>query len=53
MTNARYSALMSDDSLSLTPDEIEEGWHFCADWDSLLVGPGMVELLHCQCTLIP
>lgn len=34
---------------SITPEEFERGWHFCPDWDLLLVGPGMEELSCCTC----
>lgn len=37
----------SDDKLH--PVEIVQGWHFCWDWDGLLVGPGMGELQTCTC----
>jgi hypothetical protein len=33
----------------LTPDEIVLGWHWCAEFDGLLVGPGMGELNFCSC----
>jgi hypothetical protein len=33
----------------LTPEEIAEGWHFCYEWDQLLVGPGMPEMECCLC----
>ena len=33
----------------LTPAEIAEGWHFCVEWDGLLVGPGMLEINCCLC----
>lgn len=50
MTNERYAELMSNDELSLTDDEIKLGWHFCGDWDSLLIGPGCIgELSCCSC----
>jgi hypothetical protein len=49
MTEDRYQALMRDDSLRLEPEEIREGWHFCLDWDGLLIGPGMPELECCVC----
>jgi hypothetical protein len=49
MSETRYQALMHDDSLRLTPEEIREGWHFCYDWDGLLIGPGMPELECCVC----
>lgn len=31
----------------LTPKEIDEGWHYCSDWDGLLVGPGTPEAESC------
>lgn len=55
MTDARYNYLMNDDptvhwSPELTDEEIEEGWHFCPEWDGLLIGPGMMEWEeHCEC----
>lgn len=54
MTPDRYNALMNWDNtgpeLSLTDDEIEQGWHWCGDWDFLLVGPGMEgEQAACNC----
>ena len=52
MSEERYKALMEDDNLELTPEEIEAGWHFCYDFDGLLVGPGMGEQMFCLC-LVP
>jgi len=54
MTPERYNALMDWNNegleLSLTDDEIEQGWHWCGDWDFLLVGPDMVnEQMACNC----
>lgn len=37
MTSKRFSELMKDCSLSLTPEEIAEGWHFCHEYDGCLV----------------
>jgi len=34
----------------LTADELAEGWHFCYDWDELLVGPPMPEYDGCGCS---
>ena len=48
MTNNRWSEVMDND-VPLTESEISEGWHFCAEWDGLLVGPGMGELEPCKC----
>ena len=54
MTPERYNALMDWNNegleLSLTDDEIEQGWHWCGDWDFLLVGPDMeAEQASCNC----
>lgn len=45
----RYRELMANDDSALTPAEVGAGWHFCYDWDGLLIGPGMDELKHCTC----
>lgn len=47
MNDVRYNELMADENLKLTKDEIICGWHFCPDWDGLLIGPGMEELKQC------
>jgi len=39
MSNARYDELWDSD-LPLTQEEKDAGYHFCFDWDGLLVGPG-------------
>lgn len=51
MTEDRYNQLMSDAEIAhcLTDEESAEGWHFCCDWDYLLIGPGMGELAACSC----
>ena len=45
----RYDALMRDESVKLTDAEIAAGWHFCYEFDGLLVGPGMSETEFCTC----
>ena len=40
---------MANDEMELTSEEINDGWHFCNEWDGLLVGPGMDELKVCKC----
>ena len=37
MTNERWNQLMDNDDLLLTEEEIKEGWHFCNEFDGLLV----------------
>jgi hypothetical protein len=33
----------------LTKEEWDEGWHWCLEWDDMLVGPDSDEALMCQC----
>ena len=50
MTKQRYNELNGpEEGSKLTPDEITLGWHWCAEFDGLLVGPEMGELAHCSC----
>lgn len=52
MTNQRFSELMNDDSKALTPEEIAEGWHFCSEFDGLLVNsnePEDGQFCHANC----
>lgn len=53
MTPERYSQLMNaamvGEELNLTPGEVAKGWHWCWEWDGLLVGPNMGEMQFCQC----
>lgn len=37
MTGKRFDELMKNCSLSLTPEEMAEGWHFCHEFDGALV----------------
>ncbi len=48
MTRERYTELMVKGK-QVTNEEYQEGWHFCSDWDLLLVGPGMPEEQVCNC----
>ena len=49
MTDKRYIELDSGPDPQLTPEELKEGWHFCPDWDYMLLGPGMSDLGGCLC----
>lgn len=53
MTTERYNYLMWDHfgepEATLTEQEIKAGWHFCPDWDFLLIGPGDPEMDCCGC----
>ncbi len=53
MTDERYRELMDSDDIFLTADERREGWHYCLDWDLLLVGPDMPEKEVCMCKGVP
>lgn len=52
MTPARYQQVNEQDQ-PLTDAEVKAGWHFCGEWDDLLVGPEMGELAVCACELPP
>lgn len=49
MTNERWKQLSESDNWNLEPSEIALGWHWCQEFDGLLVGPGMGELSCCHC----
>ena len=56
MTEERYDMLMwwgSPDNTKeipqLSDDEIADGWHFCHDWDGLLIHPECPEYESCAC----
>lgn len=49
MTSARYMELSGDMDLSLTPEEFAAGWHFCNDWDGLLIHASDPEAEACLC----
>lgn len=49
ITKARWIELERDGG-QLTPEEFASGWHYCWDWDGLLIGPGCPEIECCTCT---
>lgn len=51
MSQGRYEELMDDQSARINNHERQSGWHFCRDWDGLLVGPGMIEMESCGCMI--
>lgn len=51
MDDNRYTLLMRDEHSHLSTEEIESGWHFCSEWDGLLIGPEMREFDYCSCNL--
>lgn len=49
MNQDRYRELDRFGS-SLTEEEVKEGWHYCPDWDAMLIGPSMPEEMKaCLC----
>lgn len=53
MTAERLQQLLHDQTDQLTPDEVESGWHFCPEWDDMIIGPDCNELVFCTCNLPP
>lgn len=50
MDSSRYKQLeKGPQNGELTAEELADGWHWCNDFDGMLVGPGTVELLECTC----
>lgn len=49
MENARYEQLLSNPKMTLTEDEVKEGWHFCLNWDGMLLHPEDREMQCCHC----
>jgi hypothetical protein len=47
MSKDRYKELSTDCQLTLTPEEITAGWHFCYDWDWLLIHSSWEEAQGC------
>lgn len=46
MTPQRYEKLMSRQA-RLTKAEVKEGWHYCPEWDGLLIHPSDPEADFC------
>lgn len=51
MTKERYEEL-DNAGTGLTQAEYDAGWHFCHDWDGLLIGPDPLGEAEC-CTCHP
>jgi len=37
-------------TLDLTPEEVKAGWHFCPEWDYLVITPDSPEFDACICS---
>jgi len=53
MDDFRYFSLIENQDECLTVGEMSKGWHFCLDFDGLLIGPGMTEMSYCTCNPEP
>jgi len=51
MDDKRYWYLETHPEAKLTKEEVAQGWHFCMDWDGMLVGNEMEEKNACLCDL--
>lgn len=49
MTPERKRELEADESLQLTSEEVAEGYHFCMDWDGMLIHKDDPEAECCTC----
>ena len=49
MTPERRKELDSSPDACLTDEELAEGYHFCCEWDYLMVGPNDGEADCCCC----
>lgn len=49
MTKTRYNQIFNNLDEKFTPEEIQQGWHFCCEWDGLPVNPSMDETWPCCC----
>ena len=53
MTQERWNYLMQpfdgDESVMLTAQELADGWHWCDEWDGLLIHTDDREFEHCKC----
>jgi hypothetical protein len=53
MTQERWDYLMQpfegDESVMLTAEELANGWHWCDEWDGLLIHTDDIEFHHCKC----
>lgn len=50
MTKQRYYQLAQSLTLNLTAEEFDAGWHFCPDWDGMLIHKTDGEMDGCTCT---
>ncbi len=51
MKYARYILFSTNPDEKLTKEELEDGWHFCPDWDDMLIHKEWPEIESCTCKL--
>lgn len=49
MTPLRKAELERNPDAKLTAQELAQGWHFCMDWDGMVVHPDEPEGESCTC----
>jgi hypothetical protein len=53
MTKERWNYLMQpfegNEDVMLTAEELNEGWHWCEEWDGLLIHVDDDEFVSCNC----
>ena len=49
MERERYIRIQNGTE-DLTPEEVEDGWHFCPDWDDMLIHVDDDEFQCCPCS---
>ena len=52
MNKSRYIALDLNPDLDLDEEEIKDGWHFCTEWDFMLIHNSLEEFYCCNCNVI-
>jgi len=50
MNNSRYKEIEIEGK-QLLPSELRQGWHYCENWNDMLVGPSMPEWESCYCDI--
>ena len=51
MKLSRYNELEGGAKPKLTEEEKQGGWHFCSDWDSMLIHSTWDEYSCCTCNI--
>jgi hypothetical protein len=49
MKAARYKQLEMADGSTLTSQELDAGWHFCPNWNDMLINVHLAEGEGCAC----